>query len=71
MYTLLSETTRMGNRVHIVMTRNHKFAMRLFQEAQEIDLEPEIRTSEDVFLVEFIADDRDVRAALNVAGKNL
>ena len=64
MYTLTSHTTQMGHRAHTVATQNRDFAVALYEQALNIDIEPDFAASDGTYVIEFIADDADCQAAL-------
>ncbi|RYX84241.1 hypothetical protein EON83_11135 [bacterium] len=67
LFTLESDTTRLGNREHVITTKAYPFALALFEETLNIDIEPGFSTCKGSFVVEFIATDADCQEAIQLA----
>ena len=57
----------MGHTEHKVETRDFEFANRLYEQALDIDIEPEISTKNGLSTVEFIAAPIDALEAIEAA----
>lgn len=62
-----SQTTPMGHRSHTVTTRNHDLALSLYEQALQIDIEPDFTQSKGLWTVGFICADSERDAALLLA----
>ena len=67
-FTLTSTTTAMGNRSHVVTTTDRDFAFALFEQALDIDIEPDFAyQKKGVYCIEFICLDCDAAATIAAA----
>ncbi|RYF39227.1 MAG: hypothetical protein EOO38_23600 [Cytophagaceae bacterium] len=66
-YTLQTQPTQMDHQSHTVTTTDHDFANALFEQALNIDIEPEFVAKKGAYTVEFIATPADCFGAILLA----
>lgn len=67
MFTLTSTDTLMGHRAHTVTTTGRDFAFAIFEQALEVDIEPDFSQKKGTFTIEFICNDAEAFAAIQTA----
>ncbi|RYG59952.1 hypothetical protein EON80_25160 [bacterium] len=66
-FSVDSQTTPMGHRSHTVITKEQGFAYALYEQALEIDIEPDFVQSKGLWSIGFICDDHERDMVLTVA----